>query len=85
MPLMGPEGMFTQQCKNFLPNCRPWNSSRHAPNFISLGSGSSQLGMEKGHGQGDQVPPCSALAFLGLGHPLGPLAEAAFTLRGRLL
>lgn len=82
MPLMGLEGMFTQQCKNFLPNCRPWNSSRHAPNFISVGSGSSQLGMEKVHGQGDQVPPCSVLAFLGLGHPLGPLAEAAFAPRG---
>ena len=27
------------------------------------------VAVERGHGQGDQVPPCSVLAFLGLGHP----------------
>lgn len=78
MPLMGPEDMFTQQCRDFLPTCRPWNSSRHGPKLHPCGQLIFPTANGEGAWTGRPGAPLLGTGFPGIRAPLGPLAEAAF-------
>lgn len=78
MPLMGLEDMFTQQCRDFLPTCRPWNSSRHGPKLHPCGQLIFPTANGEGAWTGRPGAPLLGAGFPGIRAPLGPLAEAAF-------
>ena len=76
MPLMGPEDMFTQQCRDFLPTCRPWNSSRHGPKLHPCGQLIFPTANGEGAWTGRPGAPLLGAGFPGIRAPLGPLARS---------